>query len=79
MKNIFDLMGRVAIITGGAGFIGPKHAEVIANYGGIPVIVDLPRQEPKAKAKTLSETIGKPVVGYAADVTQSEQVQGLLD
>lgn len=79
MKNHFDLTGRVAIITGGAGFLGPKHAEVIANYGGIPVIVDLPRQKPEAKAKTLSETFGKTVVGYVADVTQSEQIQGLLD
>ena len=79
MNYFFDLTGRVAIITGGAGLLGPKHAEVIANYGGISVIVDLPRQEPEAKAKTLSETIGKTVVGYAADVTQPEQVQGLLD
>jgi NAD(P)-dependent dehydrogenase (short-subunit alcohol dehydrogenase family) len=79
MKNLFDLTGRVAIITGGAGFLGPKHAEVIASYGGMPVIVDLTRQEPEDKAKTLSETIGKTVVGYAADVTQSGQVQGLLD
>ena len=79
MKNHFDITGRVAIITGGVGFLGPKHAEVIANYGGTPVIVDLPRQEPEAKAKELSETFGKTVVGYAADVTQPEQVQVLLD
>jgi NAD(P)-dependent dehydrogenase (short-subunit alcohol dehydrogenase family) len=79
MKNHFDLTGRVAIITGGAGFLGPKHAEVIANYGGIPVIVDLPRQEPETKAKALSESIGKTVLGYSADVTQTEQIKNLLE
>lgn len=79
MKNFFDLTGRVAIITGGAGFLGPKHAEVIANYGGIPVIVDLPHQAPEKKAEALSETIGKSVVGYSADITKQEEVQGLLD
>ena len=79
MKNHFDITGRVAIITGGAGFLGPKHAEVIAYYGGIPVLVDLPQQEPEIKAKELSETFGKPVNGYAADVTQPEEIQGLLD
>jgi len=79
MKNLFDLTNRVAIITGGAGFLGPKHAEVIANYGGIPVIVDLPRQEPESAAKKLSKDTGKAVFGYKADVTQREQVQNLLD
>jgi NAD(P)-dependent dehydrogenase (short-subunit alcohol dehydrogenase family) len=79
MKNHFDITGRIAIITGGFGFIGPKHAEIIANYGGIPILVDLPEQEPEAKAKEMSETIGKTVVGYAADVTKPEQIKELLD
>jgi NAD(P)-dependent dehydrogenase (short-subunit alcohol dehydrogenase family) len=79
MKNLFDLTGRVAVITGGAGFMGPKHAEVIANYGGIPVIVDLPELDPNKAAKKLSDSIKKNVVGYAADITRIEQVQGILD
>ena len=79
MKNYFDLTGRVAIITGGAGYLGSKHAEIIANYGGIPILVDLPGQNPEKKAAELSETLGKTVVGYSADVTQKEQVKGLLD
>lgn len=79
MKNFFDLTGRVAIITGGAGFLGSKHAEVIANYGGIPIIVDLPHQNPENKAKELSKAIGKVMIGYSADITQRKQVQGLLD
>jgi len=53
MKNLFDLTGRVAVITGGAGFMGPKHAEVIAKYGGIPVIVDLPELDPNKTAKKI--------------------------
>ena len=79
MKNIFDLTGRVAVITGGAGFMGPKHAEVIANYGGIPVIVDLPELDPNKAAKKLSDSIKKNVIGYAADITRIEQVQDILD
>lgn len=79
MKNLFDLTGRVAIITGGAGFMGPKHAEVIANYGGIPIIVDLPEADPIKAAKKLVKNIDKNVFGYEADITQKEQVQGILD
>lgn len=79
MKNLFDLTGRVAVITGGAGFMGPKHAEVIANYGGIPVIVDLPELDPNKAAKKLSDSIKKNIVGYTADITRVEQVQDILD
>ena len=50
MKDLFDLTGRVAVITGGAGLLGYKHAEVIARAGGIPVLVDLAAAQPETKA-----------------------------
>lgn len=37
----FSLEGRVAIITGGAGLLGVRHAEAIASAGGIPVLADI--------------------------------------
>ena len=40
-KNIFDLTGKVAIITGGAGLLGTQHAKAIASFGGCPVILDI--------------------------------------
>ena len=79
MENHFDLTGRVAIITGGAGLLGPRHAEVIARAGGIPIIVDLPHNSPDAKADELSQEFKKPVAGHATDVTQPDQVQALLE
>ena len=33
-NNIFDLSGRVALITGAGGLLGPKHAEAIIEHGG---------------------------------------------
>ncbi len=79
MENHFDLTGRVAIITGGAGLLGPRHAEAIAHAGGIPILVDLPQCNPIAKADKLSQEFGRPVAGYAADVTQPEEVRSLLE
>ena len=77
MKNLFDLTGRVAVITGGAGFMGPKHAEIIALYGGIPIIIDLPEQEPEKKAIELSKKIGKGIDGISANITKQQEVVSL--
>ena len=35
ITSIFDLSGKVAVITGGAGMLGQMHAEIIAEAGGI--------------------------------------------
>jgi NAD(P)-dependent dehydrogenase (short-subunit alcohol dehydrogenase family) len=78
LENLFDLTERVAVITGGVGLLGMKHAEIIAAYGGIPVLVDLPHKDPEATATRLSERLGTAVLGYAADVIDPKQVTNLL-
>jgi NAD(P)-dependent dehydrogenase (short-subunit alcohol dehydrogenase family) len=79
LPSLFDLTGRIAIITGGAGLLGRKHAEVIASFGGRPVLVDLPAADPETKAKQLAERFGVDAMGFRADITQPEQVRKLLD
>ena len=37
----FSLKDRVAIVTGGAGFLGVRHAEAIAAAGAVPVLADI--------------------------------------
>jgi NAD(P)-dependent dehydrogenase (short-subunit alcohol dehydrogenase family) len=78
IESLFDLAGRVAVITGGSGLLGYKHAEAIAAAGGTPVLVDLARTEPAAKAERLATTYGVEALGYAADITDSTDVQALL-
>jgi NAD(P)-dependent dehydrogenase (short-subunit alcohol dehydrogenase family) len=41
MMDIFDLTGQVAIITGGAGFLGIQHAEAIRMAGGVAIQADI--------------------------------------
>lgn len=77
--KLFDLTGRIAVITGGAGLLGPKHAEAIASMGGIPVLVDLPGTGPKEKARYISEKYSVDAMGFIADVSKSDQVQSLLE
>jgi NAD(P)-dependent dehydrogenase (short-subunit alcohol dehydrogenase family) len=39
-KNLFDLTGKVALITGAGGLLGPKHAEAVLEYGGNVILTD---------------------------------------
>lgn len=79
MDNIFSLQDRVAIITGGAGLLGQKHAEAIAHQGGIPILVDLESSNPESKAGVLAKKYDVDATGYITDITKPDQVQRLLD
>lgn len=39
--DMFSLHHKVVVITGGAGLLGLKHAEAIAEAGGTPILVDV--------------------------------------
>jgi NAD(P)-dependent dehydrogenase (short-subunit alcohol dehydrogenase family) len=77
--SLFDLSGRVAVITGGAGLLGEQHARAIAAAGGIPVLVDIQQQRVGEKATTLSREFGVPAIGCAADITKQPEIEALRD
>ena len=41
MQNLFNLTNKTALITGGAGFLGEKHAEAILEAGGNVLLADI--------------------------------------
>jgi NAD(P)-dependent dehydrogenase (short-subunit alcohol dehydrogenase family) len=67
-NNLFDLTGKVAIITGGAGLLGQQHAQAIADAGGMAVYVDV--VECKAQDN---------IYFYKADVTKCPPIRAVLD
>jgi NAD(P)-dependent dehydrogenase (short-subunit alcohol dehydrogenase family) len=78
LKNIFNLKDKVVIITGASGLLGQKHAEVIAAYGGNPVLIDLNINLVNQQAKQLSLKYGVDAIGYSVDITNEEQIQSNL-
>lgn len=78
LNQLFDLSGRVAIITGGAGLLGVQHAEAIAEAGGHPVLADVNEKEAIKKAKAISAQFNAEAIGIGTDITQKASVEALL-
>jgi NAD(P)-dependent dehydrogenase (short-subunit alcohol dehydrogenase family) len=79
VSELFGLKGRVAVITGGAGLLGTKHAEIIAAAGGTPVLIDLAAANPAARAEAISQEFNVPALGLAGDITDLAQVESMRD
>ncbi len=77
-KDLFDLSGRVAIITGGTGLLGQQHAEAIANAGGIPVLADIRVDSVDQKSHTWKERFGDLACAIKVDITQPDSIKALL-
>lgn len=78
LKKLFDLSGKVAIITGGAGTLGEMHAEIIAEAGGIPILIDIDENMAIKKAKSISKKYDVPALGIKTDITNVSDIKKLL-
>lgn len=79
LNKLFNLSGRVAVITGGAGLLGVQHAQAIAEAQGHPVLADINGREAIKKARLISETYGIDSMGVKTDITNKAAVEALLD
>lgn len=77
--KLFNLEKRVAVITGGTGLLGSQHAEIMAAAGASPVLIDLARTDPIARAEELSQRAQVPVLGLIGDITDPLQVETMRD
>ncbi len=78
VRSLFDLSGRVAVITGGAGLLGRQHARALAEAGGIPVLVDIAGDRAEAVAREITADFKVPSWGVSTDITSAEEVKKLL-
>lgn len=76
--DAFDLAGRVAIITGGAGLLGRQHAAALAESGAHVVIADLSADDAVKAAAAVTESTGIRALGLAADITVKSDVERMV-
>jgi len=78
LPEIFDLTGRVALITGGGGLLGVQHARAIAEAGGLPVLLDI-NPGIVARADDLQRETGTPFWGRRTDITSHDDLIACRD
>lgn len=79
-REQFDLNGRIAVITGGAGLLGPEHAIALAQAGATAVITDVDGAAAEKTALRLGQEPGSAqFVGLAMDVTDPVSIQRTRD
>jgi NAD(P)-dependent dehydrogenase (short-subunit alcohol dehydrogenase family) len=79
MKQLFDLSGRVAIITGGGGLLGYQHAAAIAGLGALPILLDVsPEGLERSRSRLLDET-GVTAQTFVADITRLDSLQAVCE
>lgn len=75
LKNLFDLSGRVAIVTGGGGILGKHFCAGLAAHGAHVVVADRTQAIADAVASTLP---GKPMA-CALDITDEAAVAKMVE
>ncbi len=80
MKTLdkFRLDGKVAIITGGAGFLGLRHAKAIGEAGGIPVLWDIDKSTVIKSAKNITRSGNFKCEALVVDITDPVSVKNGL-
>ena len=78
-NELFDLTGRVVIITGGTGLLGQRHGEAVASAGGIPVLADNRTDRLGPNSSEFAHRFGPQATIMGVDITDPGSVDALLD
>ena len=78
---MFDLSNRTALITGGCGFLGVKHAEAILEFGGEVILADILAEESRIDLvnRLRDEYDTDKITSVYMDVTDKESIQKAID
>ena len=77
-QQLFDLTGKVAIVTGGAGILGNRFCHGLAEMGAKIVVADLEESVCRNLAKELEKTYQIPAWGVACNVSSPESVKRMV-
>ena len=78
-RQTFDLTGKVALVTGGAGILGQYFCRALADHGAAVAVVDKDAAGAKHLATELASTYDVRAIGIEADVADPSSVKEMSD
>lgn len=78
-RKLFDLTGKVALVTGGAGILGRHCCAALADFGAEVAVVDIAEAAAVELAGELSEAYGVRALGIGCDITRPEAVAAMVE
>lgn len=77
-RGIFDLTGRVGLVTGAGRGLGRVYCEALAEFGADVAVADIEEKGANETAE-LVKKLGRRSLAVKADVTHPDQVQHMVD
>jgi len=77
-QRLFDLTGKTAVVTGGAGTLGRHFVSGLAEHGASVAIIDLHAEDVDAQAKAIQSASGNRMLGIACDVAEPKAVKAAV-
>lgn len=78
-KNLFDLTGKTAVVTGAVGILGQRFCRGLAEFGAQVAVVDLDPDRCKTFAEELERDYGKAAIGIACDVSDPASIATMTE
>lgn len=78
-RDLFDLSGKTAIVTGAVGILGRGFCRGLAEFGAQVAVVDLEQERCTTFAEELASTYGVGALGVACDIANPDSVRSMVE
>jgi NAD(P)-dependent dehydrogenase (short-subunit alcohol dehydrogenase family) len=77
--DLFDLTGKTAVVTGGAGILGTEFCTALATYGASVAVVDVDEDAATELVEQLRGEQGAEAIAVPCDVSDPESVDAMVE
>ncbi|MGA3324419.1 MAG: SDR family oxidoreductase [Terriglobia bacterium] len=78
IQGLFNLQGKVALVTGGARNLGFDMANALAEAGADVAVTSRNLESARKAAQQIVKDTGRRVMGFACDVRNEDQVENMV-